>query len=508
MQLRVRHIARNVVFNWLGTIISMVVSLYLAPFILHRLGIVAYGVWMLAVSAVAYLALLDLGMQNAVLRFVSKGYTRGDHEAASDAMSAALWVRLQISGLILLLSIGLSAVFPLVFKVPAELAGDARKAILLIGTTTALTMSIGVLGGVLSALNRYDLSNIIGIFSNALRVAGVIYVLRSGHGIVAIAVCELISTTTGTLLVVVVARRLYPQLKIRLTKPAGSTLRQIWTYSSFAFLNTVAVQLVYQTDNLVVGAFVSAAAVALYGIANSQLIRTANTLVNSVGSTFVPAASTYEAAGDTAKLLSLYKNGTRFTMAISLPILITFITRGSTFISLWLGQEYARVPGIVLILLSIPMIFTHGNRTASAIAFGIEKHGAPAIATLVEGFANLGLSIFLVQWHHLGVYGVAIGTMVPSLIVQLFFWPRYISRLVGLSAFEVLWEVWGPMFLAALPFAALSYWIDRAFPPHNLVIYFLQVIAVLPVFLAAVAIVFRGYVRSIIFPRIAAMLST
>ena len=104
LQLRLRHIARNVLFNWFGTIANMAVGFFLSPFILHRLGNVAYGVWVLAVSVVAYLGLLDLGMQSSVLRFVSKGHTRQDHQGASDAVSAALWVRLQISALVLVLS--------------------------------------------------------------------------------------------------------------------------------------------------------------------------------------------------------------------------------------------------------------------------------------------------------------------------------------------------------------------------------------------------------------------
>src|SRR6202790_4593090 len=165
LQLRVRHIARNVVFNWMGTIANMAVGFFFSPLILHRLGDVAYGVWVLAISVVSYLGLLDLGMQSSVLRFISKGHTRGDHQGASDALSAALWVRLQISVVVVLLSAGLAAVFPVFFKVPADLASDARISILLIGLTTAVTMSLGVAGGVLSGLNRYDLTNMVNLAS-------------------------------------------------------------------------------------------------------------------------------------------------------------------------------------------------------------------------------------------------------------------------------------------------------------------------------------------------------
>jgi O-antigen/teichoic acid export membrane protein len=486
-------------FNWLGTLANMAVGFFIAPFILHRLGDVAYGVWVLAISVVGYLSLLDMGMQSSVLRFVSKGHTRGDHEASSDAISAALWVRLQLSVLALLLSSGLAAIFPMLFKIPVALASDARKAIMIIGVTTAVTMSVGVVSAVLSALNRYDLQNYVSLTQTAIRVIGVVAVLRTGHGIVAIALCELSAAIVGNILLVGIARRLYPELRIRLAKPKRETLRQIWVYSSYAFLTTIAVQLVYQADNLVVGAFVSASAVTYYAIANS-LCRYANQIIGSIGGTFVPAASTYEASGDTAGLLALYKNGTRATIMMSLPILITLIIRGRTFIGLWMGPQYSHRSGTVLIILCSALFFAFANRTASSIAYGVEKHKTAAIWAILEGIANLALSVTLVHWY--GIYGVAIGTMVPNMIAQLVFWPRYISKLVGLSSFEVIWGVWGPMFLAGIPFVIVSYWVNAFMPPHNLVIFFLQVIATLPVFFATVAFVFRGYVSREVLPKV------
>jgi O-antigen/teichoic acid export membrane protein len=477
----------------------MAVGFFLSPFILHSLGVVAFGVFVLANSVVAYLSLLDLGMQSSVLRFVSKGHTKGDHKGASEAISAALWVRLQISALALLLSLGLAVVFPYVFKVPADLADDARKAILLIGVTTALTMSMGVVGGVISALNRYDLQNYVNLMQTAIRALGVVFVLRTGHGIVAIALSELLATVVGNLLLVWIARRLYPELRIQLKKPKPETLRQIWSYSFYAFLTTIAVQLVYQTDNLVVGHFISASAVALFAIANN-LCRYATQVVSSMGGTFVPAASTYEAAGDTASLLMLYKNGTRATLMISLPILITFIVRGPSFIGLWMGPEYAHSSGTVLIILSIALFFSYANRTAGAIAFGVEKHKTTALWSIGEGVANFALSILLVHWY--GIYGVAIGTLVPSLVVQVILWPRYISKLVGLTSFEVIWHVWLPMLLASIPFAIASCAINILAPAHSLAVFFLQVFTTLPIFFLTVALVFRVYVRSQILPRV------
>lgn len=497
--LRARHIARNVFFNWFGTIANMAVGFFLSPFIVHRLGNVAFGVWGLAISVVAYMGLLDLGLQSSVLRFINKGHAQGDHRGASDAISAAIWVRLQISVAVGLLTIIVAWIFPHIFKVPPDLARAAQLAVFLIGVKTALNMSVGVFGAVLTGLNRYDLQNAVSLVQTAIRVVGVVFVLLTGHGIVAIAVCELIAAIVSNTLLIIVARRLYPELRVELKRPHRTTLRPLWAYSAYAFLTTVAVQLVYQTDNLVVGKYVSIAAVTFYMVGNS-LCSYANQVVEGIGGTFVPAASTYEASGDKRSLLKLYKNGTRAVLATSLPVMITLILRGSTFIGLWMGPEYARTSGMVLLILCVARIFNFANRTAAAVAFGIEKHKIPAIWAISEGVTNLVLSIILAHWF--GIYGVAIGTLIPSLVVQLILWPGYVAELVGISRFEVVVRIWAPVFIASVPFAAATYFVNAWYPVHSLLFFALQVLALLPIFFISLGLVFREFVREQVVPRL------
>ena len=51
LQLRFRHLARNVFSNWFATGANMATGFFLAPFIVHHLGNAEYGVWVLAISA-------------------------------------------------------------------------------------------------------------------------------------------------------------------------------------------------------------------------------------------------------------------------------------------------------------------------------------------------------------------------------------------------------------------------------------------------------------------------
>ncbi len=477
----------------------MAVGFFLSPFIVHRLGNEAYGIWVLAMSSINYLSMLDLGMRSSVLRHVSKGHTVGDHEAASAAISGALWVRLQISVLVLLLTLALTYLFPILFKVPPDLVVSSRIAVLIIGLNLTLGMSMSVFGGVISGLNRYDLQTAVTLVQICLRVTGVVLVLHNGYGIVAIAMCEFVAAFAGNLLLVFFARRIYPQMRVYLKRPDREILRSLWSYSIYAFMTTVALQLLYQTDNLVVGSFVSLSAVTFYAIGNS-LCRYTDQFTSAMSMSFVPAASTYEAAGDTDRLRSLYLVGTRASMALSLPILTTLLVRGRTFIGLWMGPQYSQISGTVLIILGTALIFSQANTTAFAIAFGTEKHKVIARWAIGEGVTNLTLSIILVHW--MGIYGVAVGTLLPNLFTQLVLWPPYIGKLNGLTSWGVISQVWGPMLLCAIPFAGASYLMNAWYPPHSILMFFAQTLVILPVFLLAIAVVFREQVRNRVLPAV------
>jgi O-antigen/teichoic acid export membrane protein len=499
LQLRLWHLVRNVLSGWFVTAASLAVGFFLSPFVVHRLGNAAYGVWIIAVFSVNYLLLFDVGMRSSILRYVSKGHTTQDHQSASEVISAVLWVRLQISVLVLLSSGILAVFFPVLFKVPASLALQGREAVLIIGVSTALSMAFGVFSGVVSALNRYDLHGLANFVQLAIRVIGTVAVLRAGRGIVAIAICELVATLVRCVWLAFMTRQIYPALKITLKIPGREVLRKIWSYSAYAFLLTVAGQLVYQTDNLVVGAFVSAAAVTFYSIGNS-LCRYTQQIVESMTGTFTPAASTYESAGNIASLRTLYVNGTRLVIAISSPILITFLVRGRTFIALWMGPQYSHSSGIVLVILASALFFSLSNSTASAIAWGIEKHKRVAKWAVLEAVANLTLSVILAI--KMGIYGVAIGTLVPSLVIHLVFWPRYVPSLVNITTTQVYRDVWAPVYLCAVPYALASYLVDRFFPTHSMAFFLVQTVALIPILACTLGLVFHNQIKLQVVPRL------
>ncbi|NYF90948.1 polysaccharide biosynthesis C-terminal domain-containing protein [Tunturiibacter empetritectus] len=488
-----KRFAINVVTNWVAMAVGMVVPFFLAPFVVRHLGATIYGIWILAVSTAGYLNMLDLGLRSAITRFVSKSATEGDTQAAQKAIAATLWFRGLIAAVMVIISIALSVWFGAIFKIPHDLVRPAQITVLLCALGVASTLVAGVYGGVLRAINRFDVLSSITMTQTLVRAVGVILILRSGHGLVVLAVWEFIIVFLSAISEFVFALRLYPPCRIFVFRPDMKTLKSIWSYSFKTFIIIIAVHVIFYTDNIVVAAFLNVSIVAFYSIAGS-LAMYSGQISTAMGTTFIPIASGLDASGNSDSLKKLLTRGTQAMLGLMMPIGLTLALRGKTFIGLWMGPQFSEISGTILQILMISQFFTIGNSTASQIAFGVDKHRLVAKWSAIEAVFNLSLSLVLVKT--IGLYGVAWGTSISMAVIHLIFWPRFVKKEFGVSPGTYLWEGWGKVVLCSIPFAVVSLLVDRRVHPHSLVAFFAEVLMTLPIYLLAVLAIFHKQVFS------------
>ena len=471
------RIARNVLSNWGAFGFGVAVNFFLSPFVVHSLGDTAFGVWVLIVSLTSYLSFMDLGVRNATTRFVAKFHALGDHDSASRTVSSALAIFSSSGALAILLAI-LAALFAVPwFNIPADFRSVARIAFFLGGLNIAAWLVNGVFSGVIVGLQRFDLLNRTAVAIGALRAVVVVIALGSGGGLITLALIELASVSARCLTSVWWTYRLYPELRLRLSFGGRQYVGMIFSFSFYSFLLDVASNLIYYSNAVVIGAFLSVTMITFFSIA-ANMRNYALDLVSGLAHTLAPAASKLDAEARHDKLQQLVLGGMRYASLIMLPIALTFILRGKTFIGLWMGQKYADLSGHVLWILSLALMFSACNQSAKAVVLGVSRHKMVVPAVVAEGLVNLGLSIALVRT--MGIVGVAWATAIPSIAVSLLFWPFFLRRCLNVPVRDYVLAAWLRPGLAVLPFALASLAIERFWLAPNLFFFFLQVGLVLP----------------------------
>src|SRR5207253_7408393 len=103
------------------------------------------------------------------------------------------------------------------------------------------------------------------------RAGAIVLTLYLGYGIVTLACVQLAFTVARWVANLFLTRRLYPELKIRLSSADRAGIKLIFSFSISSFLLHVSGSLIYATDNVVIGAYLPVTAVTFYVIGGNLL---------------------------------------------------------------------------------------------------------------------------------------------------------------------------------------------------------------------------------------------
>jgi O-antigen/teichoic acid export membrane protein len=451
------RIFRNIFSNWTSYLVTAVVGFLLAPFVVHSLGNTGYGLWTLVLSMTGYFGLLDLGIRSSVGRFVTHYIALNDETRANRTITTAFAILAGGGVLALLATLVITVFFFGHFRVEPQYAWSGRIALLITGLNMSCILPFSVFSAVLIAVERFDIVAGVSIVGELSRAALVVWFLRHGYGLVALAVISLAITVADYSAIAVCAKAIHRQLKLRARYVDRETCRHLFGFSIYRFIWITANQVIFYSDSVVIGIFLGAAAITPYAIAGS-LINYGRNFVSLMTDTLSPAATRMDAKQDPAGLQRLQIMGTKMALLIALPLCLGFLFLGRQFITLWMGKAYAG-SALFLTVLTIPQFGSMSQNTSALILAGMARHKMFAYFAFAEGVANLVLSIILVR--KIGLVGVAWGTAIPNLISSSVVVPLYTLRVLKMSLRDYLVQAYLRPVLSAVPIVAMGFAFSR-----------------------------------------------
>jgi O-antigen/teichoic acid export membrane protein len=443
------EIVKNVGSSWFALGVNIVVGVFLSPFILHRLGDAAFGIWVLVFSLTGYYGVFDLGIRSSIVRYVSKYSATEDLEEVTGLINTALFSYSCVGLLCLAITIAGSFYFDRIFHITPALRTEARSVLLLVGASVALNFPLGMFGGILEGLQKFYVNNWTSVVSTLLRAWLIVVYLHRGYGLPTVALITVGLPFLASLVRAALAFHSMP-LKLSMAYVNRNSFRLMANYSSITFMIIVAAQLRFKTDAIVIGTFLSSAAIT-YFYAGSRLVDYAGEVVSSMAQIFVPMSSQSDAAGNMDRLRKIFIAGNRACAFTIMPITAAFVILGKSIIQVWVGKKYVAQGYPVLLILIFPYTLMLIQAASSRILFGTGKHGKLAIITLIEGATNLVLSILLVRPY--GIIGDALGTAIPLAGTFIFFMPYHLCSRLRLRVSTYLRQAYLLPLMLSVPLA-------------------------------------------------------
>ncbi|MCP4685419.1 MAG: oligosaccharide flippase family protein [bacterium] len=426
---------RNIWSSWAGYAVRIVISFLFVPFITSVLGDARYGVWVIAFQTINYFMLLDLGLEKALVRFVSKHLGKNDFLRINRTLNTTFGLYL-IAGSIIIVGAWLTATFLFdYFQIgdPA-LAAEGKSVLIIIGLFSGFRFYLLPFTAGLVGFQRSDVSNALHMIEEIVRAAVLVWLLLNGYGMVALALAILIVSVARQLVAIIFLKRLHPQTALGLSHFDKPTAKELFTYSRITFGITVAWLVIFNTDTVLLGLLSSAALAGVYA-PGAQLLLHLRNAVNVVATPLTAAISQLEAEGKHEAIQRLYLKGLRYTSYLSFFMAVGVILYARPFVALWLEPEFAEAAEVMRIL-AVSGAFFIPQIIGNAVLFATDRHGLLLRVLVLEAALKIILSLILIQKY--GLIGMAFAAAVPQLLLYVSLYPVMLGRALNISTATIM----------------------------------------------------------------------
>lgn len=445
----------NSFFNSGKQVAAIIVAFVVSPIIVHSLGDEQYGLWSLIVSITGYYSFLELGVAGAVVKFVSHFTAQHDLDRAKGIFTTASLFFAAVGAVVFLSSIAVAYYFDSWFEVPAESSPDIFFIVVALGASTALSLVFSAVTASLFALQEIPALSTVTVVTNVLKNVLLVVFLYQGYGLMMMAVVTLATSLLRLLVLQLILALRHSFLKVEVSKFDTGMLKTVFTYGVYGFMIFVASKLLFYSSSVIIGKMVGISEVTYYAIPASLLIYV-EAVIWSMLQVLIPVISGYDATGNVAGNQRLYVLGTRYSLAVSLPVMVTLFAVGDVFIANWMGEEYAAKGAFVLQVLVIGYLFQISRFVAEIILKGTNRHNVLALILLAQAVVGIVAGVLLAPRY--GINGVALGTTIPLVVSSLVLVPIYTCKVLGISPLRFFRD--GPAVPAILTgLFALVHWL-------------------------------------------------
>ncbi|HYM44923.1 MAG TPA: oligosaccharide flippase family protein [Solirubrobacteraceae bacterium] len=452
----------NTVVSGLRTIVRALVVVVLLPLLTGRIGAAPTGLFVFATTLTGYFTAVESGLGTSVTKYVAEHRATGEAEQLGSILRAslALMIAIGVAIAVLLTLIGVFAAQALFGT--AATSSEAVPTLLVAAATALLYWPSRMGTAALQGLERYDLNAAIQMTSSVLTV-GFIYVASElTHSV------PVLTAIFGAMLVlegVIAGVLVWPHLALRrgVGRWHGAHLLPALSFGAGLFVIGLSDTFIYESDRIVVAAFVGAAAIVVYQVAlvPHNGVRLISALIASA---LISTSSRLVAQDRAARLRELVLVGSFYGVVLTVPFVILILVLAEPMIDAWMGQGYGRYAVYAQIFVSYWLV--HANTgTLSAAITGIGRIRVFVWLTAIGAVLTLGLSIVLASaW---GTVGVIWGTVIPAWLgVPL--WMHYALRHVEISKAQYARQVLAPGYLPIAAWAIPVIVLARVLEPSGL----------------------------------------
>ncbi|MCT4287930.1 lipopolysaccharide biosynthesis protein [Elizabethkingia anophelis] len=423
---------KNLLFNFIALIVNIAVGFLYTPYLVKKMGIIAYGVLPLAMIISQYISILTTSLTGTLTRFYAVEINNNNYNKASSYLSGALLVILGIILCCIPILILVIWNIKTLFNIPNVFIDSAKVLFIFTFLSFFFSLISSFFNIVLYADNRLDLLNQI----NIIRV--------SSKVILNIILFETISVDIkfvgignfiGEFIVVIFAYILYKRIisqniSIHLNNFEKSIFGSLLAMTLWVMMHQLGDLAIYKTDILFVNKFWSTKESGILG-AISDFGSYIMMFIGAISSLFGPLILIAYSKKNHDEVKEMALNNCLLIGLITALAVSLLIGFSSEFLGLWLGKEYIHYH----LWLDFKLLYLPFYAASGVFAFvyrSWNKVKLPAIMTVVLGVITIIITYLISKYGNTSIFYIKyilISNTILS-VLQTYILGAYMVRLV------------------------------------------------------------------------------
>jgi O-antigen/teichoic acid export membrane protein len=410
------HYKKAALLSYIKLGVTNIGGILITPYIIKMLGDSEYGLYTLIGAFVGYLSILDLGLNNAIIRYVSKYRAQKDKEGESNFLAVSLLIYLGIGALLM--------IFGFVFYFNVDyLFGDtlniaqlqkAKWMLIILIINLGFTLPGGAFTGICTGYEAFVFPRILSIVKYLLRLIMVVAILNLGADALGIVILDSI-LNLGFILATLwyVLKKL--DVKFKLQKFEWFYVKDIFSYSIWIFIFGLVYQFQWRTGQVILGTHMDTIVVAVFGI-GVMLGVYYTTFGNIINGLILPRAVKNVFNNSTPEVLTEHMiKVARVSLFLLLFVFGGFVVIGEDFIELWVGATYKNSYYIALLIMLV-YIMPIAQGYAHSILEAKKLLKFKTLSFLIA--CIIGIAIGGCLSYRYAEMGMIIGLVIPLFILQ------------------------------------------------------------------------------------------
>jgi O-antigen/teichoic acid export membrane protein len=412
-----KSIYKNVFYNVLKTVLSLIFPLLSFPYVSRILGPVNLGKVNFAASIISYaLMFAGLGINAYGIREAAK--RREDKEALSCFVSEILHINF-FSTLFAYV-----ALFIAIFFIP-KLSG--YRILLILTSSTILFTTIGI-DWLYSALEEYRYITSRSFVVQLLSLIALYVFIKNPDDYLKYALISVCASSGSNLFNFFHSRKYVNIFKFR-AKNTVQHLRPILTM----FGMTIAASIFTTLDTTMVGLLNGDYEVGIYGAAIKG-VKLVNGLIATLGITLLPRMSYYIGTGKMERFNFIFKKSVHITMFLAFPAVILIIFNGKIIVDILSGEKYYDAIRCIQVIAGIILFSSFSLLVDNQILLPNGKEKLNLLALIAGAVIDFVLNLLLIPGY--GAFGACIATLITEGVI-------FILHLIFLKSWYPLKEIAG-----------------------------------------------------------------